>query len=291
MKQITILGGSGFLGSHLADEMTKKKFKVKIFDTQKSQFLKKNQKMFIGDINNTKDLTKCIKGSSYVFNFAAIADIDIAKTKPILTSRINIEGTINALLICKKLKVKKFIQASSIYANSVEGGFYSISKRSAEDYIVEFNEIYKLNYTILRFGSLYGERSDPNNGIRKLIDYAQKKGKLIYRGGKLDSRKYIHIKDASTLCLEAIKKKYNNKCLNITGKKNTRVIDLINFFSQQFDIKKDKIKFLNEKKTGHYNTEPTKIRRKDGINLYIKKERNLKESLLELIMESKNKKI
>ena len=174
MKQITILGGSGFLGSHLADQLTKKKFKVKIFDIQKSRFLKKNQKMFIGDINNTKDLTKCIKGSSYVFNFAAIA-----KTKPILTTKINIEGTINALLICKKLKVKKFIQASSIYANSVEGGFYSISKRSAEDYIVEFNEIFKLNYTILRFGSRYGERSDSNNGIKKLIDCAKKKRKLI----------------------------------------------------------------------------------------------------------------
>lgn len=290
MKQITILGGSGFLGSHLADELTRRNYKVKILDIKKSKYLKKSQSMVIGNINNIKDLTNSIKGSSYVFNFAALADLELARTMPILTSKINIEGTINALMVCKKLKVKKFIQASSIYANSIEGGFYSVSKRSAEDYIVEFNKVYNLNFTILRFGSLYGLRADQNNGIRKLINFGIKKRRIVYRGGKNAKRNYIHIEDASSLCCEAIKAKYNNKFLNIIGKKSTKIIDLTKFLANKLNIKKNKIKFLNEKQTGHYDIKPTRILRQDGTNIYMKKEKNFHENILNLISNYINKK-
>ena len=47
---------------------------------------------------------------------------------------------------------------------------YAISKRCAEDYLIQYNKNYKLNYTILRFGSLYGERADRNNGIERIIN-------------------------------------------------------------------------------------------------------------------------
>ena len=82
----------------------------------------------------------------------------------------------------KKHKVKRFVHASSIYANSSQGGFYSCSKRAADDYVQEFNKLYKLDYNILRFGSVYGSRSDRSNGVRKIIDKAIWKRKIIYRG-------------------------------------------------------------------------------------------------------------
>ena len=46
-------------------------------------------------------------------------------------------------------------------------GYYAISKRSAEDYIEEFCKLNKLNFTILRFGSIYGKDVDKNNGIQE----------------------------------------------------------------------------------------------------------------------------
>ena len=285
--QIAVIGGSGFLGSHLSDALSKKGHKVKIFDRKKSKWIKKNQKMIIGNILNLSSLTKVIKGSQIVYNFAALADIDYAKYRPIETVKINILGTLNALTLSKKYNVKKFIQASTIYATSEEGGFYARSKKAAEDYIEEFKKIYGLNYTILRFGSLYGERSDNSNGIRSIIYNAIKKKKLIYKGKKNAARSYIHITDVAKACVQIIDKKYNNKYTTITGNKYIKINKIFNLLSNYFKIPKKKIKFLNEKYTGHYNIKPTTFKSRIGRNLIIKKQKNFKESLLKLINEIK----
>jgi len=285
--QIAVIGGSGFLGSHLCDALSKKGHKVKIFDRKKSKWIKKNQKMVIGNILNLSSLKKVIKGSQIVYNFAALSDIDYAKYRPIETVKINILGTLNALTLSKKYNVKKFIQASTIYATSEEGGFYARSKKAAEDYIEEFKKIYGLNYTILRFGSLYGERSDNSNGIRSIIYNAIKKKKLIYKGKKNAARSYIHVEDVAKACVKIIDKKYNNKYTTITGNKYIKINKIFNLLSNYFKIPKKKIKFLNEKYTGHYNIKPTTFKSRIGKDLIIKKQKNFKESLLKLINEIK----
>ena len=80
-KKVLIIGGSGFLGSHVADALTNKNYSVFILDKVKSKFLKKNQKMIIGDITEQKVIDKNIKNKNFVFNFAGIADIEESKTK------------------------------------------------------------------------------------------------------------------------------------------------------------------------------------------------------------------
>ena len=56
------------------------------------------------------------------------------------TVKSNIQGTVNALEASSKFKIKKFIHASTIYANTEEGGFYGRSKKAAEDYVEEFKK-------------------------------------------------------------------------------------------------------------------------------------------------------
>ena len=286
--KIVVLGGSGFLGSHVVDALNKKGHKVIIFDKKKSKWAKKNQKMIIGNILNLASLKKAIRGSQMVYNFAALADIGYAKNKPIETARINILGTLNALTLSKKYNVKRFIQASTIYAYSEEGGFYARSKKAAEDYIEEFQSTYGLNYTILRFGSLYGDRSDKNNGIGGIIENAIKKKRLIYQGGKNAGRRYIHVKDAATACVKIVNKIYKNKYLTITGNRQVRVNKIFNIISDYLKIPRKKIKFLNEKYTGHYDTNPTFFKTRVGTNFVIKKQKNLKRNLVKLIKEVKD---
>ena len=66
--KILVLGGSGFLGSHVSDILTKKGNEVRIFDTKKSKWIKKKQKMYIGNILNIKSLEKAIKGETLIIN-------------------------------------------------------------------------------------------------------------------------------------------------------------------------------------------------------------------------------
>ena len=168
------------------------------FDIKKSPYIKKNQKFIKGNICNNSSLQKNFKNFQIVINFAGLADLDEAYLNPLKTAENNIIGLINILNACKKHKIKKFIHASSIYANSKEGSFYSASKRCAEDFI-EFNKKYNLKYVILRFGSLYGTRADKNNGINTIIKNIFKKNELRYLGSK-SLRRYIHVKMLLSMC-------------------------------------------------------------------------------------------
>ena len=127
------------LGSALSDYYPKQiNLKLKFLISKRK--IKKNQIFILGNTLNIKKLEKAIKGSKYVFNFAALADLDISRDKPLETASVNIIGTINSLIVSKKYSVKKFIQASSIYANSEQGGFYGASKKASEDYVERFNK-------------------------------------------------------------------------------------------------------------------------------------------------------
>ncbi len=281
--KILVTGGSGFVGSHVADELTNRGHNVIIYDLLKSKWIKKNQKLVIGNITDTKKLSNLIRNVDIVYNFAALGDLDKARVMPLETVNYNIMSLVNMLKLSKKFKIKRFVQASSVYADSEEGGFYGRSKRAAEDYMVEFDKIFNLPYTILRFGSLYGPRADDNNGIKKLIKSAKTKKKIVYRGNKRAVRRYIHVEDAANLSAQILSPKYKNKILAITGKKSIKVYNLINFLSKKFKLKTKNNLFLNEKNTAHYKDKPTPLLRKSGTNIFIKKEKNFKESILKLL--------
>jgi UDP-glucose 4-epimerase len=286
--KIVILGGSGFLGSHVADEFSKRGHKVTIFDKIKSKWIKPNQKMCVGNILNLKDLEKVIKGADAVYHFAALADLNEALKQPINSVMINILGTVMALNLCCKHNVKRFVHASTIYVNSEEGGFYRASKRAAEDYVEEYNKIYGLNYTIIRFGSLYGPRSDNTNGVKRILIDAIKNGRLSYSGSKKTVRRYIHVTDAAKGCVQSLKNKYKNRHIIITGKKEIKIKDLLNKVSRILDISK-KINFKNRSSTGHYETNPYTFRFKKGETFKYKTKVDIYKEILKIIKEIKKK--
>jgi UDP-glucose 4-epimerase len=281
--KIVVLGGSGFLGSHVAEQLSKKGHKVTIFDKRKSKWLRSDQKMLIGDIFNYNALENTIKKNEIVYNFAALSDLNKAMHEPLSCAKINILGTVQALNLCRKYKIKRFIQASSIYATSSQGSFYSCSKRAAEDYLVEFNKSYKLNYTILRFGSIYGLRSDKSNGIRKILDKAILQKKIIYLGNKKAVRKYINVLDAAKGCVEILKDRYKNKCVVLTGKKSIKINELLKFLAKLLNIN-SKIIYKDEKgNIGHYIKTPSLYRAKKGRGLSLRSRIDFHEGLLSLI--------
>ena len=284
--KIVVLGGSGFVGSHVADELSKKGHKVKIFDKKKSKWLRQDQKMYIGNILNTKDLERAIKDADVVFNCAALADIDRALKEPVNTVKVNILGTVKALELCCKYNIKRFIQASTIYVNSSEGGFYRSSKKAAEDYVREYKKNYNLSYTIIRFGSLYGRRADDTNGVRKIIKRAIAKGKLTYVGNRKSVREYINISDAAKACCEILKNKYKNKHIILTGTRKIKVFDFLNRLSKILNISQ-KVEFKNLKFTGRYITIPYTYKPEKGVKFAFKSASNFYKKLPQLVNEIK----
>ena len=132
MDKVTVIGGSGFMGSHVADELTNRGYDVTIYDVVPSPWLKKNQKMVEGDIQDLKTLQNCIRDSKYVYHYAGVADIGESANKPIDTIKTNIVGTATCLEACVNENIERFIYASTVYVYSDRGSFYRASKQSAE---------------------------------------------------------------------------------------------------------------------------------------------------------------
>jgi len=287
--KILIIGGCGFLGSHLADELFRRGHKIVLFDKKKTKKINRKYKTIIGDIQNLSSLKKAIKDSEIVYHYAGIADIGEALENPINTVKTNILGTVNILELCKKYKVKRFIFASSIYVHSSQGGFYRTSKQSSELYVEEYSKRHSLDYTILRYGTVYGPRADIRNNLSKIIFDGVNTGIVRYRGTSKAVRRFIHVRDAAKASANILKKKFINKNILVTGNRSKKIKDLLHLIAKLLKIS-TKPKFENSTQQGHYNINPYSYKPKSDKRYFMKSSIKLEAGISELINEIRNEK-
>jgi len=232
MTRTVVTGGAGFLGSHVADALSALDHEVVIFDRRESPYRKPNQEEVLGDLQDFGLLTRTFQAAEYVYHLAALADLNAARSLPRESASTNVVGTVNALEAARLAGVKRFVFASTVYVYSEQGSFYRASKQACEAYVEEYQRQFGLDYTILRFGSLYGPRADETNGVYRLLREAVRWGRIRYLGGPEDAREYIHVADAARLSAEILAPEYVNQCLMITGHYPMRARDLFTMFSE-----------------------------------------------------------
>jgi UDP-glucose 4-epimerase len=288
MKRVVVIGGSGFIGSHVADCLSDEGYQVTIYDVVKSLWLRENQEMVIGDILDGKAVKQTIKGADVVYNFAALADLNQARKQPIKTAEINILGNLNVLEACRIHNVKRFIYASTLYVYSREGSFYGCSKQSSEHYVEEYQKEYGLDYTILRYGSLYGPRADDKNGIFRIVSSALNTGKVQYKGDPETMREYIHVYDASRASISILDESFKNENIILTGQEPMRVNDLLKMIAEILNFKDDSVEFIEEKYSGHYVRTPYSYQPKLGRKYTPSTHVDLGQGLLQVITNLDN---
>ena len=285
MKKVVVIGGSGFIGSHVADYLSEAGYQVIIYDSNYSTWLSKDQEMVVGDLLDEKKLNQTIMDAEFVYNFAALADLNESFANPQKTISINILGNMNVMESCRLNNVKRFIFASTIYVNSREGGFYRCSKQASESYVKEYQRVFGLDYTIIRYGSLYGPRSDESNGIFRVIKSALETGIVKYEGHKESMREYIHVMDAALSSIEILDDKYNNKSIVLTGHKPMRVIDVLKMLAEILGISEDNVEFVEGDYIGHYVRSPYSYQSEIVRKLIPPMHIDLGQGMLQLINE------
>lgn len=284
---ILILGGTGFLGSHVADFLSANhNYKLTIADLKKKGFSCNN---FVKcNVLSPKEVDKVIQNQDYVYNFSGQADIGDSNKSPEKTIKVNILGMTNILNSCVKHRVKRIIQASTVYVNSDSGGIYKTTKLASELLVKDFKKLYNLNYTILRFGSIYGPRANYFNFINNAIDQALKFKRIVRAGKGEEIREYIHVYDVAQLCAATLSIKFNNKIVNITGNEKNKVKEILNIIKS---IMKNKIKISyikNKKIESHYKITPYSIQKDTVKKITANPFINIEEGIYELI-KSKGK--
>jgi UDP-glucose 4-epimerase len=288
MKTICVFGGSGFLGSHVADVLSRSGYKVRIFDRKKSNWLQIEQDMILGDLLNLEEVNEAVRGCDAVYNFAGLSDLNEALEKPLDSISINILGNANVLEACRKNAVRRFIYASTVYVHSREGGFYRCSKQSAESYVQEYQRVYDLDYTILRYGSLYGPRSDKANGLYRILFEAIKTGVVRYYGYPEALREYIHVDDAARASVVALGDQFKNESVVLTGHEPMRVLDLLEMISEILGLK-DAVEFIPSDQLGHYVRTPYAYQDNLGRKYIPPMHVDLGQGILQLIADIKSR--
>jgi UDP-glucose 4-epimerase len=202
--------------------------------------------------------------------------------RPLESVRYNILGNSIILEACRNFKIKRFVFASSLYVYSKAGGFYRSTKQACETLIENYREAFGLNYTILRYGSLYGPRANEENFIYRIIRQALKEGKITRKGDGNELREYIHVLDAAQGSVEILSDEFINQNVIITGNQQIRIKDLLMMIKEIFDNKVD-IEFASPDKVSHYEITPYTFRPRMAKRLNAKTYFDLNQGILEMV--------
>jgi UDP-glucose 4-epimerase len=187
---VLVVGGHGFIGSHVVDHLVTRGHKVTVFDLgckRPSKLPGESDKitMIAGDFTKEKDLENAFAGIDAVIHLAWSTTPATAERDPEDDIRTNVLGTILMLRIAIRHGIKKFIFASSggtVYgANDIpciaEDNktlpicTYGVNKLTVEKFLEVFRQKYGLDYAVLRAANPYGERQDINSGVGAITKF------------------------------------------------------------------------------------------------------------------------
>ncbi len=216
-KTILVTGGAGFIGSNIVDDLINRGHSVVVVDnllTGSKDNLNPKAKFYEVDIRDYDLLERVFNENpiDYVIHTAAQISVSLSVRKPIFDEDINIKGILNLLELSVAHKIKKFVFSSSggvmygdtnlfptpetVCPNPISP--YGIAKLASEKYLQFYNLEKGLNYTILRYGNVFGPRQNPDGEagviaifIKKMLNH----NSVTINGDGKYIRDYVYVKD------------------------------------------------------------------------------------------------
>ena len=187
MAHYLVTGGAGFIGSHMAEELTRRGERVRVVDsliTGKRQNLAHlpDVEFVHGDLADFAVARAAVQGIDYVLHQAAIPSVPRSVSDPITSNRANVDASLNLLVAARDAGVRRVVYAgsSSAYGNTptlpkVETmptaplSPYALQKLVAEQYCQMFTQLYGLETVTIRYFNVFGPRQDPSSPYSGVI--------------------------------------------------------------------------------------------------------------------------
>ncbi len=266
--KVLVTGGAGFIGSHVVDKLIQEKCQVVIIDNL-STGLRENinpAATFIQlDIRNDEIFNLFMTEKfDFVIHLAAQTMVHKSLEMPDYDCDINILGTVNILEACRKANVKRIVFSSTaaVYGNvtalpvvetsqKAPTSFYGLSKLTCENYLSLYKEVYGLDYMILRYANVYGERQGDGGEGGVISIFARKirqdQPVLIFGDGS-QTRDFIYVGDVANANYQSLLVDHANEVCNISTQTETSVNMLIDYMGNVAG--KVVVRNYNEKREG-----------------------------------------
>ncbi|KWR75148.1 MULTISPECIES: NAD-dependent epimerase/dehydratase family protein [Pseudomonas] len=222
---ILITGGAGFIGSHLADALLARGFKVRVLDnlsTGKRENLAAEVELLVGDVADAAVVRRALQGCQAVAHLAAVASVQASVDDPVATHQSNFIGTLNLCEALREAGVKRVLYASSaaVYGHNGQGAAivedlpkapltpYAADKLAGEYYFDFYRRQHGLEPAVFRFFNVYGPRQDPSSpysGVISIFTQRALSGQPItVFGDGEQTRDFIYVADLVQLLVQAL---------------------------------------------------------------------------------------
>ena len=257
MSSFLVTGGAGFIGSNIVEELVKRGHSVRVLDnfsTGKREnltpFLKQIE-LIEGDIRDEEICRRAVDGIDYVLHQAAMPSVPRSLAEPIITSEVNIMGTVKLLTAAAKARVRRFVYAasSSAYGDQtlpVKNELllprplspYAAAKLAGEYFCHAYSNSMGLETVGLRYFNVFGPRQDPTSQYSAVIPLfitavmEGRKPKIYSDGSQTRDFTFVANNVQANILAATTEKPVAGKIINIACGTSFSVLDLLNAINQ-----------------------------------------------------------
>lgn len=250
--KVLVTGGAGFIGSHIVDQLLAEGHQVVVVDDLSTGSLDNvnPQASFVRLSVLDGELLELFAREKFdaALHLAAQTIVGSSLEHPDIDARVNVLGTLQVLEGCRQHGVERIIFASTaaVYGDTADlpvpeeapgqpASFYGLSKLTAERYIQMYHALYGLNYLILRYANVYGERQgDRGEGgvVSIFAGCLCRNNRLNIYGDGGQTRDFVYVGDVAAANVAAVTTPQTNRILNISSQTETSVNELASLFAE-----------------------------------------------------------
>jgi UDP-glucose 4-epimerase len=238
--RVLVTGGSGFIGSHVVDRLRARGHEPVIYDLRPSPWhcdCELPVDTVLGSITDREALERALHSCDAVAHLAAVADVNDVHAEPEDAERVNARGTVTVLEACRRAEVKRIVYASTIWVYSdcreqevdedtllpPPSHLYTSTKLAGELYCKAYQELYGIDFTILRFGIPYGPRAREAAVIPAFVNKALAGEPLTLAGDGLQSRRFVYVEDLADGVALGLDPVAGNRVYNLASDENVTI--------------------------------------------------------------------
>ncbi len=238
--RVLVTGGSGFIGSHVVDQLVAGGHETRVFDMRAcADQPRAHCEHVIGDLLDPTVLLAAAEGCDAIIHLAAAADVGLVAKDPTGSEALNSRGTLNVLEAARSTGAR-VIYASTIWVYSdvrqsevdedselgLPSHLYTATKLAGEMYCRSYGELYGVDTTILRFGIPYGPRARPAAVLPIFVNKALAGEPLTIAGDGLQTRRFVYVEDLAEGVVRALEPQACGRVYNLVGDQETSVRDI-----------------------------------------------------------------